>query len=54
MVTGSPQVVEPGAGEHLLKVRPRTARSPIAGIAITDDKSWWPVQGMAQRTQTRR
>jgi hypothetical protein len=54
MVTGSPQGFELDVGEHVLQVCPRTARSPIAGIAITDDPSWWPVQGMAQRTQTRR
>jgi hypothetical protein len=54
MVTGSPQVFELSAGEHVLQVRPRTPRSPVAGIVITDDPSWWPVQGMAQRTQTDR
>ena len=47
-ITGSPQVFELGAGEHTLQVRPRTPKSVLAGIVISDDPTYWPVEGMKQ------
>jgi hypothetical protein len=46
MITGSPQIFSLKAGKHILQVRPRTPTSQIAEIVITDDPSWWPVEGM--------
>jgi len=46
MATGSPQLFALKAGRHTLRVRPRTPTSQIAEIVITDDPSWWPVEGM--------
>jgi hypothetical protein len=46
MITGSPQIFSLKAGKHILRVRPETPTSQIAEIVITDDPSWWPVEGM--------
>jgi hypothetical protein len=46
MSTGSPEVFALKAGKHTLRVRPKTPTSQIAEIVITDDPSWWPVEGM--------
>ena len=47
-ITGSPQVFELRAGEHTMQVRPKTRESVVAGIVISDDPTYWPVEGMKQ------
>jgi hypothetical protein len=46
MITGSPELFALKAGKHTLRLRPRTESSQVAELVITDDPSWWPVEGM--------
>ncbi len=46
MITGSPEVFALQAGKYTLRLRPRTQHAQVAEIVITDDPSWWPVEGM--------
>jgi len=46
MITGSPELFTLNAGKHTLRVRTKTPTSRIAEIVVTDDPSWWPVEGM--------
>jgi fibronectin type 3 domain-containing protein len=46
MITGSPQLFTLTASEHTLRVRTKTPTSSLAKIVITDDPTWWPVEGM--------
>jgi len=49
MVTGSPELFELEKGRHALRLKPKTAASVLSAIVITDDPTWWPVEGMRQR-----
>lgn len=49
MVTGSPELFRLKAGKHTLRLRMDAGPSLIAGIVITDDPSWYPVEGMTGR-----
>ena len=46
MITGSPQLFTLTAGENTLRVHIKTPTSSLAKIVITDDPTWWPVEGM--------
>ena len=49
MVTGSPELFELEKGHHTLCLKPKTATSIVSAITVTDDPTWWPVEGMRKR-----
>jgi hypothetical protein len=45
-VDGTPECFFLSAGEHTVRLVPRTPRAKLLEIMITDDPSWWPVEEM--------
>lgn len=47
--TGTPEVFRLTAGTHTLCLKPGTPTALVAGLVVTDDSTWWPVEGMRSK-----